>query len=72
MRKVSAARMPTVVIGAIIALITGVAIVFLMLIAINIALSRKLRSIIPPSPTAPLPAAPHRALDGENAIPRSP
>jgi predicted MFS family arabinose efflux permease len=67
MRKESAARMLAVVIGTIIALFMGVAAVFLVLIAINIALSRKLRSIIPPPPTAPSPAAPHHAPDSENA-----
>jgi hypothetical protein len=67
MRKVSAARMLPVMIGTIIVLITGVASVFLGLIAINIALSRKLRSIIPPSPSAPSPAAPHREPASGNA-----
>jgi hypothetical protein len=44
--------MRDVVIGTIIALTGAVAAVFLILIAINIALFFKLRSIIPPSPRA--------------------
>ena len=50
--------MPDIVIGAIIALIAAVAAVFLTLLAINIALVVKLRSIIPPSPHAGPPTAP--------------
>jgi len=53
--------MRNVVIGAIIALTGAIAAVFLIPIAINIALFFKLRSIIPPSPGARSPAAPGRA-----------
>ena len=50
--------MRNVVIGAIIAFTSAIAAVFLILMAINIALFFKLRSIIPPSPrTGPLAAS---------------
>jgi hypothetical protein len=41
-----------VLVGAAIALIAAVMAVSLILLAINVALARKLRSIIPPSPDA--------------------
>jgi hypothetical protein len=41
-----------IVIGAAIALIAAVIAVFLILLAVNVALVRKIRSIIPPSPDA--------------------
>jgi hypothetical protein len=47
-------RMLDMVIGAVIVLIAAVMAIFLILIAINIALVRKLRSLIPHSP-APRP-----------------
>ena len=39
-----------IVIGAAIALIVAIMAVFLILLAVNVALVRKLRSIIPPKP----------------------
>jgi hypothetical protein len=49
-----------IVIGAIIALIAAVIVVFLILLVINIALFRKLRSIIPlPPDSGPTAKRPH-------------
>ena len=56
-----------VVIGMIIAFIAAVVVVFLILIAINIALFFRLRSITPPSPRARPQVAPYSARDSENA-----
>jgi len=56
-----------VVVGVIITLAAAVMAIFLILIAINIALLVKLRSGIPPSPQArPLPAL-HRPPGGKDA-----
>jgi hypothetical protein len=41
----------TVLIGAAIVLIAAIMAVFLIVLAVNVALVRKLRSIIPPSPS---------------------
>ena len=48
-----------IVIGVIIALVAAVIVIFLILLAINALLVFKLRSIIPPSPSATLSAALH-------------
>jgi len=59
--------MLNVVIGAIIALVAAVMAIFLILMAINVALVVRLRSIIPPSPQAKSSAALHRVTSSENA-----
>jgi len=56
-----------IVIGAIITLVAAATAIFLILIAINIALALKLRSIIPPSPHTRPPAARLRATRKQNA-----
>jgi hypothetical protein len=55
------------VIGTIIMLIAAAIAIFLILIAINIVLFLKLRSIIPQSPYARPPAARNRAPGSKNA-----
>ena len=60
-------KMLDVVIGTIIGLIAAIVTVFLILIAINIALFFKLRSVNPRSPRARPPVAPHRPASRENA-----
>ena len=59
--------MMDIVIGAAIALIAAVIAVFLILLAVNVALVRKLRSIIPPSPDAGRTAERLPAHRGEKA-----
>ncbi len=56
-----------VVIGAIMIFIAAVMAVFLIILAINIALVRKLRSIIPPTPDVRPAAERLRANGGEKA-----
>ena len=56
-----------VAIGAIITLTAAFIAIFLILIAINIALVVKLRSGIPPSPHARPSPALHRSLGGNDA-----
>jgi hypothetical protein len=65
-------KMLDMVIGAVVALIASVMAVFLILLAINIALVHKLRSIIPLSPDAGPAAERLRAHGSEKASkPRS-
>ncbi len=59
--------MPNIVIDIIVAIIAAVMAVFLILIAINIALVRKLRSIITPSPRSSSLAPRARTPGRENA-----
>jgi large-conductance mechanosensitive channel len=57
--------MSDIVIGTVIALIVVAIAVFLLLLAINVALVRKLRSEIPPPPEMP-PAERHLAASAKN------
>jgi hypothetical protein len=59
--------MPDIVIDIIIVLIAAAVAVFLILAVVNIALVRKLRSIIPPSPHATSSAAHASAPGSKNA-----
>jgi hypothetical protein len=58
-------KMLDMVIGAVAALVATVMAVFLILLAINIALARKLRSVIPLSPDAGPAAGRLRAHSNE-------
>lgn len=63
-------KMVDIVIGAAITLIAAIIAVFLILLAVNVALVRKLRSIIPPSPDAGRAAERLPAHRGEKATTR--
>ena len=56
-----------IVIDTIIALIAAVIAIFLIIIAVNVVLFLKLRSIIPSAPRAEPPTLRHRAPGGKNA-----